>query len=113
MWVYVYVYLYLYVYTHTHTRNRMQVCTYIYTYIRTYIYIHIGDTLAVDTSFEGQLKTPIGCAVDGQNCLYVSEWGAHRIRRIQPDGSSVVCLGSNQRGLLGRNSEKSLQSDFT
>ena len=83
------------------------------TYIHAYIHIHthIGDTLSVDTSFEGQLNTPIGCAVDGQNCLYVSEWGAHRIRRIQPDGSSVVCLGSNQRGLLGRNSEKSRHSD--
>ena len=72
-----------------------------YVCIHTYVYMWIGDTLSVDTSFEGQLNTPIGCAVDGQNCLYVSEWGAHRIRRIQPDGSSVVCLGSNQRGLLG------------
>ena len=57
-------------------------------------------TFSVDTPFEGVLCTPVGVAVDSQNCMYVSEWGAHRIRRINPDGSSIVCLGSGQRGKL-------------
>ena len=58
------------------------------------------NTYSVDTPFDGTLSSPVGCAVDGLNCLYVSEWGAHQIRRIQPDGSSIVCLGSPQRGKL-------------
>ncbi len=46
---------------------------------------------------EQPLLSPMGVCVDGTNCLYLSEWGANRIRRVSPDGSSIIVAGSTTK----------------
>eukprot|EP00290_Baffinella_frigidus_P054427 CAMPEP_0180350488 /NCGR_PEP_ID=MMETSP0989-20121125/6021_1 /TAXON_ID=697907 /ORGANISM="non described non described, Strain CCMP2293" /LENGTH=329 /DNA_ID=CAMNT_0022339865 /DNA_START=129 /DNA_END=1119 /DNA_ORIENTATION=- len=68
----------------------------------------LGEGIAVRPG-EPSLTSPFGVCVDGNNCLYVSEWGAHRIRKVAPDGSSTIVMGGDERGRQdGRGSEAQL-----
>lgn len=69
----------------------------------------VSTVLGTDKSPEHSILTPFGVCVDGTNCLYVSEWGSHRVRRVAPDGKATVCIGSGQRGKVdGRATEAML-----
>jgi len=46
-----------------------------------------------------ELAVPMGVALDPGNCIYVSEWGSHRIARISGDGAVVAVAGGGSRGV--------------
>lgn len=47
------------------------------------------------------LATPLGLAVDGQGALYIAEYDAHSIRRVDPNGRITTVVGSGQPGFNG------------
>ncbi|MEZ4366568.1 MAG: hypothetical protein R2939_09810 [Kofleriaceae bacterium] len=56
-----------------------------------------GAVPAVDT----ELFTPMGLAIDASGRLYVADTGAHRIRRLETDGTMTVVAGSGLAGDAG------------
>lgn len=44
---------------------------------------------------------PIRCAVDANGVMYIAEQGAHRIRRVGPDGIITTMAGNGNRGFAG------------
>lgn len=51
---------------------------------------------------EGQLRLPIGVAVDASDRVYVADWGNDRVQVFDPDGSLLWIWGSrgNSEGLF-------------
>lgn len=47
------------------------------------------------------IKGPSGIALDGEGNLYIAERGAHKVRRISPDGIIITVAGSGARGFRG------------
>jgi DNA-binding beta-propeller fold protein YncE len=52
-------------------------------------------------ALEVPLETPTGIAVDPEGFVYFSEFYAHRIRRLDPDGRLVTVAGSRFPGFSG------------
>ncbi len=50
---------------------------------------------------EAQLSEPHGLAVDGSGNLYVTDWGNHRIRRIDTEGVITTIAGTGVREFSG------------
>jgi DNA-binding beta-propeller fold protein YncE len=47
------------------------------------------------------LDTPTGVAVAPDGVIYFTELGAHRVRRLEPDGTLVTFAGTGMPGFLG------------
>lgn len=45
-----------------------------------------------------QFNRPAHLAIDANGAIFVSEWGAHRIRRIDPDGTVTTIAGTGEQG---------------
>jgi uncharacterized protein (TIGR03437 family) len=54
---------------------------------------------------QAALSLPSGLAIDSEGRIYVSERGAHRIRRFTPGGRIQTVAGSGVRGVTAENSE--------
>ena len=42
---------------------------------------------------EGELKQPVGVAIDSGNVVYVSEWGNNRVSMFSSDGKFIKSFG--------------------
>lgn len=73
------------------------------------LYRHVAGMGAGGCCLDGRAATkalvsiPQGVAVDGQNRIYVSQGGFHRIRRIASDGTIATFAGNGERGNGGDN----------
>jgi len=52
-------------------------------------------------ALEANLHTPTGVALGADGTVYFSEFGAHRVRRIEPDGTLVTIAGAGIAGFSG------------
>ena len=52
-------------------------------------------------ALEAEFVYPTGVAVDRTGALYVADRGAHRIKRIRPDGIVMIVAGTGEPGMRG------------
>lgn len=60
-----------------------------------------GTSTDTVDALEANLHTPTGVAVGADGRVYFSEVGAHRVRRIEPDGTLVTVAGAGIAGFSG------------